>query len=472
MPIADLLVQHALVVTQNEQREIIADGAVAVQAGRLVAIGPTAEVAAQYSAARTIDARQQALFPGLINTHTHLFQSAVKGLGEDMAVEQWVQAVTFPTAVNMSQEEVYLFSLVSCLENLHSGVTTIVDFMYPLSDPRLHEAVIRAMVDSGLRGRYTRMVNDAGAEAGIRPQLIQPAEVPLAHVAELIERHHGLPGGRLDIGLAVGAIWGISEAGLRAVRRFASAHGVPITMHVNESVFDNASSLDRFGRGTIPMLAHTGLLGPDLLAVHCVNMSAEDIALFAKHDVKVSYNAVSNMYLGSGIAPIPAMASAGLTISLGTDGSGSNNCQDMLETLKFSALLQKAAARDASVVSAQTTLDWATRGGARALGRESELGSLEIGKRADFFLVSPYTAKATPVHDPLATLVYSAGQANVVTTVVDGVVLLENGACCQLDEAALLQETQRAAQSLSQRCGTDQLLGARGRACWWPATPA
>jgi 5-methylthioadenosine/S-adenosylhomocysteine deaminase len=470
MPDVDLLVQHALLVTQNDQRQIIDDGAVAVQGGRLVAVGPTAEVAAKVTAARTIDAHQQALFPGLVNTHTHLFQSAVKGLGEDMGVEQWVQAVTFPTAVTMSSEEVYLFSLVSCLENLRSGVTTVVDFMYPLADPALHEAVIRAMLDSGLRGRYTRMVNDAGAEAGIRPLLIQPAEEPLAHAAELIAQYPSAAGGRLDIGLAVGAIWGITEAGLRAVRRFADEHGVPITMHVNESVFDNASSLERFGHGTIPMLAQTGLLGPDLLAVHCVNMSPEDIALFAAHDVKVSYNAVSNMYLGSGVAPILDMVRAGLTISLGTDGSGSNNCQDMLETLKFSALLQKVAARDASVVSAQQTMDWATRGGARALGRESELGSLEVGKRADFFLISPYTAKATPVHDPLATLVYSAGQANVVTAVVDGRVLMENGAFCLLDEAAILQAAQHAAQHLARRCGTEKLLEARAR--WRPAALA
>ena len=470
MPHVDLLVEHALVVTQNEQREVIEDGAVAAQAGRLVAVGPSAEVAAHYTAAKTIDGRQRALFPGLVNTHTHLFQAAVKGLGEDMGVEQWVQAVTFPTAVSMRPEEVYLASLVSCVENLRSGVTTVVDFMYPLADPAVHEAVIRALLDSGLRARYTRAINDAGAEFGIRPELIQPAEAALAHAADLIDRHQGAASGRLAIGLAVGAIWGISEAGLRATRRFAGEHGLLITMHINESPFDNASSLDRFGRGTIPMLADTGLLGPDLLAVHCVHMTPADIDLFAAHDVKISYNAVSNMYLGSGIAPIVAMARAGLTISLATDGAGSNNCQDMLETLKFSALLQKVAARDASVVNAQTALDWATRGGARALGLADQIGSLELGKRADFFLLNPYTSKAIPVHDPLATLVYSAGQTNVVTTVVDGRVLLEDGVFRQLDEQALLVEAQRAAQILAQRCGTEKLLEKRAR--WRPAAMA
>lgn len=466
----DLLVQHALVVTQNERREVIEDGAVAVQGGRLAAVGPTAEVTAQYTAAKKIDAREHALFPGLVNTHTHLFQAAVKGLGEDMGVEQWVQAVTFPTAVSMSPEEVYLLTLVSCLENLRSGATTVVDFMYPLADPAPHEAAIRAMLDSGLRGRYTRMVNDAGAEAGIHPALIQAAGPALEHAAQLVERHHGAGDGRLAIGLAVGAIWGISEDGLRATRRLASERGLPITMHINESPFDNASSQQRFGRGTIPMLAHTGLLGPDLLAVHCVHMTPDDIALFVAHDVKVSYNAVSNMYLGSGIAPIVAMAKAGLTISLATDGAGSNNNQDMLETLKFSALLQKVAAQDASVVSAQTVVDWATRGGAQALGQAGEIGSLEPGKRADFFLVNPYTPKAIPVHDPLATLVYSAGQSNVVTTVVDGRVLLEDGVFQHLDERAVLVAAQRAAQDLAQRCGTEKLLEKRAR--WRPAAMA
>lgn len=134
------------------------------------------------------------------------------------------------------------------------------------------------------------------------------------------------------------------------------------------------------------------------------------------------------------------MAKAGLTIALATDGAGSNNNQDMLETLKFSALLQKVAACDASAVSAQTAVDWATRGGAQAMRRAAEIGSIEVGKRADFFILDPYTPKAIPVHDPVATLVYSAGQANVVTTVVEGCVLLEDGVFQQLDEMALLVE--------------------------------
>jgi len=463
---ADLMVRHALIVTQDECRTVIEDGALAVQGNTIVALGTTAAIEGAYTADKAIDASGRALFPGMLNIHTHLFQSAVKGLGEDMAVEQWVQAVTFPTAQAMTPEETYLLALVSCLENLRSGATTVMDFMYPLKEPALHEAVIQAMLDSGLRGRYTRTVNDSGEAVGVLPALIQPAAETLVHAEALQRAFDGAGGGRIDVGIAIGSIWGMTEPGLCAIRRTADKSGMRVTMHVNESPFDNISSVERFGRATIPMLAHTGLLGPDFLAVHCVHMTPEDIALFVEHDVPLAYNAVSNMYLGSGIAPMVAMADAGLTIGIATDGSGSNNCQDMLETLKFSALLQKVGLQQAGAVRAQTALDWATRGGAKAMALGAVVGSLEPGKRADFFLLNPFTAKAIPVHDPVATLVYSAGQANVETVVVDGRVLMEKGVFLHLDEPALLRATQAAAQRLAQRAGTERLLAHRAR--WRP----
>jgi 5-methylthioadenosine/S-adenosylhomocysteine deaminase len=302
---------------------------------------------------------------------------------------------------------------------------------------------------------------------GVIPALIAPAEEALGHAAALQAEYAGAGDGRIDVGIAIGSIWGMTEGGLREVRRAADATGMRITMHVNESPFDNQSSVGRFGRRTVPMLAHTGVLGPDFLAVHCVHMDAEDITLFAAHGVSVAYNAVSNMYLGSGIPPITALAGAGLAIGLATDGSGSNNCQDMLETLKFSALLQKVAAQNAGVVRAQTAFDWATRGGAAAIGLADTVGSLSVGKGADFFLLDPYTAKATPVHDPIATLVYSAGQPNVHTVVVGGRVLLAGGVFQHLDEGALLRAAQAAAQRVADRAGTERLLD--GRARWRPA---
>jgi len=191
-----------------------------------------------------------------------------------------------------------------------------------------------------------------------------------------------------------------------------------------------------------------------------------DIELYLKHDVKISYNPVSNMYLGSGIAPMMKMAGAGLTICIGTDGAGSNNSQDMIESMKIGALLQKVAARDASVIDAQTILDWSTCNAAKVLGLSAEIGSLEVGKKADMFVLTPNSAKIVPVHDPVATLVYSSGEENVTATIADGKILMKDRQVQYLAEADVLQRCQAAALNLANRCGSNQKLSRFWRPGW------
>jgi 5-methylthioadenosine/S-adenosylhomocysteine deaminase len=464
---ADLIVRRALVVTQDAARRVIENGAVVVRGAQIVAVGSTTEIDLQWHAANVIDAAGQALFPGLVNVHTHLFQSAVKGMGEDLPLEKWVQAVTIPTATTMNPDELYLLAMVSCLENLRSGATTVQEFTYPLPDPALHEAQLQALIDSGLRARYGRSINDTGETIGVRPAIIEPAEKTLAHVVELQRRYGGAANGRIDVGIAIGVIWGMTPAGLRAARQTASHHGLPLTMHVNETPFDNYNTLERTGLDTVALLEQCGVLGPDLLAVHCVYMTPDEIALFGERGVSVAYNAIANMYLGSGIPPILAMESAGVPIAIASDGSGSNNCQDMIEVMKISALLQKVAALDAGAVRSQHAFDWATLGGAKALGLHGQIGSLEAGKQADFFLLNAYSPKATPVHDPVATLVYSSGQDDVKSVVVAGRLLMHEGRLLHVDEIGLLHRAQEAAERLAHRSGTEQLLLARTR--WRPA---
>jgi 5-methylthioadenosine/S-adenosylhomocysteine deaminase len=239
-------------------------------------------------------------------------------------------------------------------------------------------------------------------------------------------------------------------------------------MHILENDVDNRLCQQRNGINIVPYLAETGFLGPDLLAIHCVAVDDADIALFAHHGVKVSYNPISNMYLGSGIPPMLRLAAAGLTIGVGTDGAGSNNSQDMIESLKFAALLQKVAARDASVIDAQTILDWATRGGAEILGLADEIGSLEAGKRADLFVLSRRSPKIVPAHDPVASLIYSAGEADVSAAIADGRVLMRDGILQHIDEVDVLARCQIAAQTLADRCGSNSRR-ARRWPMWKPA---
>lgn len=454
MPSIDLLVTHATIVTQNDARDVIQDGAIAVHNGQIAAIGPTSEVVSTYTASETLDVQGSAVFPGLINTHIHLFQTGVKGLGEDMPVQDWVEVVTAPTAIHINPEEMYLFCLTGCLEQIHCGVTTVIDMSYAAHSFALHNANIKAMTDSGLRSRYTTIISDFGEEYGVLPELIKPIEQFLAEYDQLLAKYP--PSDRLAVWLAIGAPWTVTDRGLVEARDYTRRAGIPIVMHINENEVDNALSQQRHGQNMIPYLAEVGFLGPDLLAIHCVDTDDTDIALFAQYDVKVCYNPVSNMYLGSGIAPIMQMMEAGLTVCIGTDGAGSNNSQDMIESLKIGALLQKVAAKDASVVDAQTTLDWATRNAARVMGLEDDIGSLEVGKQADMFVLALNSAKIVPGHDPVATLVYSAGEENVVATIAGGKIVMKDRAIQHIDEADILQQCQTAALKLADRCKSNR----------------
>lgn len=452
----DLLLTHGIIVTQNNNRQIINDGAIAVHNGQIVAIGPTAEVVSGYTAAETLNVQDSAVFPGLINTHIHLFQTGVKGLGEDMPVQDWVEVVTAPTAIHINPEEMYLFCLTGCLEQIHCGVTTLIDMSYAAHTFALHDSNIKAMTDSGLRSRYTTIISDFGEEYGVLPELIKPIEQFLDEYTQLLDDYPASD--RLAVWLAIGAPWTVTDRGLVEAREFTRRAGIPIVMHINENEVDNALSQERHGKNMIPYLADVGFLGPDLLAIHCVDTDETDIELFTKNDVKVCYNPVSNMYLGSGIAPVMQMMDAGLTVCIGTDGAGSNNSQDMIESLKMGALLQKVAAKDASVVDAQTVLDWATCEAAKVMGLSDEIGSLEVGKKADMFVLAPNSAKIVPVHDPVATLVYSSGEENVVATIAGGKIVMKDRIMQHMDEANILQQCQAAALNLADRCGSNRKL--------------
>ncbi len=270
--------------------------------------------------------------------------------------------------------------------------------------------------------------------------LIRPTDWFIDQYEQLLTKYP--PNERMAVWIAVGAPWTVTGDGLDKSLALSKRTGTPMVMHIGENWVDNHCSLDRFGMNSVPYLEKIGFLRPELLAIHCVTLNDEDIALFVKNDVRVSYNPVSNMYLGSGIPPMMKIQKAGLIIGLGVDGAGSNNSQDMIETLKVSALLQKVAAGDASVVNAQQILDWATLGGAKIFGLEDQIGSIEVGKVADLFAIAPNSAKVVPIHDPVASLVYSCGQENVELTIANGVILMEDKIIQHLDEETIIRKCQ------------------------------
>lgn len=453
MTAVDLLILGGQIVTARHNGQVIDDGAIAIRGDSIVYLGPRSGLEANYQSARSISANGMLIFPGLVDTHTHLYQTLLKGLGDDLPLMEWLDACTLPSIPHLTPRMCYVAAGLGCIESLRSGCTTIFDYMVDHPDVEVYDAILQAFDDTGIQGVLGRGLRDRQTEA---TQLNLPGiSDQLADCARLVDAQ-----GPRRVWLAPGATWALEEDSLRAIRRFANERGMRISLHTDEVVFDSAESMRRFGQRTVPFLERIGFLGPDVLHAHCVQLTDEDCSILARNDAKVSYNPVSNMYLGSGVPPIPQLLDMGVTVSLGADGAASNNSQDMLEALKVGALLPKVAWRDPAIITAADALRLATNGGATALGRD-DFGSLEAGKRADLFIFDPLYAKSIPVHDPISTLVYSSGQPNVRTTIVGGRVALDDGQIMGVDEKAILREAQSLADQLAETAGTRRRLDGR-----------
>ncbi len=441
----DLLITGGTVVTE---RALLRGAPVAINDGKIVGLQP-----GEFTAKLTIDATGQLIFPGLVDTHTHLYQTLLKGLGDDLPLMQWLDACTLPSIPHLTPRMCYVAAALGCIESLRSGCTTVFDYMVDHADPEVYEAILQAFDDTGIQGVLGRGLRDRLPEN--MPMTLQPMRDQLADCARLLDAY-----GPERVWLAPGATWALEVDGLRATRQLASERGARLSLHTDEVLYDSEESMRRFGTRTLPFLESVDFLGPDVLHAHCVQLTEEDCQILARHGGCVAYNPVSNMYLGSGVPPIPRLLELGVTVSLGADGAASNNSQDMLEALKIGALLPKVAARDPAIFTAGDALRIATVGGAAALGRD-DFGTLEVGKRADLFIFDPQHAKSTPVHDPVSTLVYASGEVNVRTTVVGGRVVLDDGRITGVDERAILVEAQTLADELARLAGTRVRIDAR-----------
>lgn len=451
----DLLISNLTVVAGDaayEQYSPLADHAIATRGGRISWIGPSTE-AMGLRADRVIDGAGRLAFPGLISTHNHLFQNIVKGLGDDLELWPIVESIIIPLAEEMTVEEAYVGALAACLEGIRTGRTTVLDFMYGLPDIEYHRAVQRACRETGVRGFLGRQTRELHHEAGHR----DPWYLPLEEVLDQIRQLAGEYSNGLDAPSAFPAPGNprtMTTEGLLKTKQFADDARSLITTHLAEYDEERAQGLRRWGKTTIAKLEEIGFLGPNLVAAHCQRANEDEIRALARTGTKVSYNPVSNCYIGGGIAPVVRMLDSGVHVSLATDGAAANNTQDMIESMKFGALLQKTVALDARAINARDMLAMATTAGATALGVPDQLGALEVGRMADFFLFNPRRLRTAPMHDPISTLVYTGGETNVETVVIDGRVVLDEGRFTTIDESAVIQEMQDRALAASRRAGT------------------
>lgn len=453
---SEILIENVTIVTVNRERGILENNALVVNGSFIQDIGPSKLIKEKYrDIKKKINGAGKIIFPGLINTHNHLFQTLLKGLGDDLALSDWLKKMTFPSAAHLTPKDTYDAAMLGCTEGIHSGTTTMLDYMYPHPVEGLSDGVINAFQKLKIRGIFGRGMMNTGMEYGTQKEITQEIDVIEKDCYRLFEKYHGAENGRIKIWLAPAAVWSNSKDLLKLTWNITNEYKSGYTVHVSETPFDREASKGVHGAFDMNVLEELGITGPNVLMVHCVYLTDRDIRMAKYYDMKVSHNAVSNMYLSSGVAPVPKMIESGITVGLGTDGPASNNSQDMIELLKFTALLHKVHTKDPTVITSEKVLEMATIDGARAIGMEDEIGSIEIGKKADFFIYNPsLSAKSIPMHHPVSTLVYSGTHACVETVVIDGNIILEDGILLAADENKIIAAGQKSADALAQRAGT------------------
>jgi 5-methylthioadenosine/S-adenosylhomocysteine deaminase len=422
-----LIVANGTVVTMDGARRVITTGSVAIDGADIVAVDTADAIGRQFRSANTIDASGQVIVPGLINTHTHAPMVLYRGLADDLALMEWLTKYIFPAeAKTVSPEMVRAGTRLAALEMIQSGTTTYADMYY------FEEEIAKETKAAGLRavlGQTIIQFPVADAKA--------PADA-LRRADAFITAYKGDP--LITPAVAPHAMYTLDGPTLTAARDLARRHGVPTLIHLAETQDEAKTSQDRYQTSPIAYLDRLGFLGPSVLAAHVVWASPGEIELLRARGVGIAHNPESNMKLASGVAPVPAYLAAGVPIGLGTDGAASNNDLDMFEAMRLASLLHKVHSGDPRVVSAQQALEMATIGGARALGMERAIGSLEPSKRADMIVVSMTSARQTPMYDPISHLVYTSRGDDVKTTIVNGKVLMRDRKMATLNEAAILVE--------------------------------
>jgi 5-methylthioadenosine/S-adenosylhomocysteine deaminase len=425
----DLLVRGGAVLTMDPAHRIIERGLVAIAGGRIVEVGPQAELAPRYVSARVIDATGRAVLPGLINLHTHSSMIFFRGLADDYSLATWGQALV---GLHRDFDEMPGFRLaadrLACLEMLRNGATTFVEMYH-------HPELVAAVASqAGMRALVT-----------LRLPFAKDRFDPTQAEAEFDRLYRDWNGkdSLITVGLAAHAPHTVPEEVLRFTAELARRRQAPLVIHLAEGPEESAQIQKQSGMTPTAYADSLGFLGPNVLAIHAIRLSDADIAILKRRGVSIAHNPESNAKLGSGVARVADMRQAGLHVGLGTDSAVSNNDLDLFQEMDSAVKLQRAIRLDWRALTARQALDMATIEGAAAIHMEREIGSLEAGKRADLIVVGLDRTELQPVYNYESQLVYMAKGHDVRTAIVNGRVLMEDRKLLTMDEDAIRKETER-----------------------------
>jgi 5-methylthioadenosine/S-adenosylhomocysteine deaminase len=408
----DVLVNGGMIVTMDGDRLILEDGAVAVKGDVISAVGFRTDLEKKYTPDQTIDARGKLVLPGFINGHTHVPMTLFRGLHDDVTLDEWLHKYIFPAeAKNVTEEFVRWGTRLAAAEQIRGGITTFADMYY------FEDAVAEETKKAGMRGVLGETFIDFPA-----PDNKDESEM-LAYTEKFLKRWQNDP--LIHAAPAPHSIYTCSQKTLQDAAALARKYHAPILIHVAEMKKELDDSRAQNGTTPVQYLNKIGILGPDVVAAHCIFVDDTDRKLLAEKQVGCVHNPSSNMMLASGVSPVPELRGAGVAVGLGTDGpAGSNNDLDLMEEMDLAAKLQKITTMNPLALGAKAVVEMATIEGAKALHMEKEIGSLEAGKKADIIVISLNEPNAVPMYDVYAQLAYALKGSDVETVVIGGRVVM------------------------------------------------
>ena len=427
-----LLIKNVTLVPMDGKKEVLKNTNIYIEENKITHIG---ELNEDIEVTRTIDGKNKVAMPGLINAHTHVGMSLLRNYADDLPLHEWLTEKIWPVEANLTDEDIYWGSLLSMVEMIQSGTTAFCDMYFFMDE------VGKGIEEAGVRGILTRgIIEEPGSE-----------EEKLKDTKRLYDNWNGKANGRIKVMVAPHAPYTCSPSYLEKIIDLAKELNTGIHIHLSETKKEVEDSFEQFGKSPIKHVYDLGLFELPTVAAHCVHVDDEDIEILRNMNVSPVNNPSSNLKLASGFAPVDKMLKKGISVALGTDGSSSNNNLNMFEEIHLAAIVNKAVNMDATSVPAIDALKMATINGAKALLWDNEIGSIEIGKKADLILIDMDKPHIHPLHNIISALAYSVQGSDVDTMIVDGKIIMENREIKTLDTEKIMFFAERISKDLINR---------------------
>lgn len=438
------LIKNAYVVSMNDERTVFENGSVLIVDDKIKAVGKVDPAEIGHDT-QIIDAKGKIVMPGLINTHVHTSQQLERGMGDDVDLLTWLTDRTFPYESSMTPHDSYVSTQLCLLEQIRSGVTTIAE-----PGGQFVPSMCKAVAQSGLRGILAKSSMDFGDN--LPPIWQRTTQEELDVQEQDCKDWNNTYDGRVKVWFGLRTLFNDSDELVVRTKELADKYNVGVHMHVAEAKSEVEYVKEVKGVPTVTHLRNLGVLDKNLLAVHTVWLTDEEVDMFKEYDVKVSHNPASAMRV-LGFAKIPKMLKKGICVSIGTDGASANNRMTMIDEMYVTALIHKGWRLDPTVVKAEEILEMATVNGARALLWEDEIGMLKPGMKADLIIINPDTASMLPLHDPIANMVTAMHASNVESVMCNGQWIMRDKVILTMDEKAILEEAKICAEGIRNRAG-------------------